>query len=91
MEIEARGMAAWPPDRPYARRWRLVVPLTLTRDQELWGMALWVEKHHGDAGHEFIAAKIDHLTRDGEEDGAKLWQEVAHRYEQLGERTSHSS
>ena len=54
-------------------------------------MALWLEKHHGDAGHEFIAAKIDHLTRDGEEDGAKLWQEVAHRYEQLGERTSHSS
>ena len=65
--------------------------MTLTRDQELWGMALWVEKHHGDAGHEFIASKIDQLTRAGEEEGAKLWQEVAHCLEQLGERTSHSS
>ena len=65
--------------------------MTLTRDQELWGMALWIEKHHGDAGHEFIAAKIDQLTRAGEEDGAKLWQDVANRYGQLSERKSHSS
>jgi hypothetical protein len=65
--------------------------LTLTRDQELWGMALWVEKRHGDVGHEFIATKIDQLTRAGEEDGAKLWQDVANRYEQLSERKSHSS
>ncbi|KWV92503.1 hypothetical protein AAG603_05500 [Citromicrobium bathyomarinum] len=65
--------------------------MTLTRDQELWGMALWVEKHHGDAGHEFIASKIDQLTRAGEVNGAKLWQDVAQRYERLGERTSHSS
>ncbi|MEL7689990.1 hypothetical protein AAG591_05385 [Citromicrobium bathyomarinum] len=54
-------------------------------------MALWVEKHHGDAGHEFIASKIDQLTRAGEQDGAKLWQDVAHRYEQLVEHPSHSS
>lgn len=54
-------------------------------------MALWVEKHHGDAGHEFIATKIDQLTRAGEEDGAKLWQDVANRYEQLSERKSHSA
>ena len=26
-------------------------------------MALWVEKHHGDAGHEFIATKIDQLMQ----------------------------
>jgi|TARA_R100001198_G_scaffold96918_1_gene89671 hypothetical protein len=65
--------------------------LTLTRDQELWSMALWVEKHHGDAGHEFIASKIDQLTRAGEEKGVKLWQDVAHRYEQLGERKPHFS
>ncbi|BDW82240.1 hypothetical protein MACH24_16780 [Erythrobacter sp. Dej080120_24] len=54
-------------------------------------MALWVEKYHGDAGHEFIASKIDQLTRAGEEYGAKLWQDVAQRYERLGERTSRSS
>lgn len=62
----------------------------LTRDQELWGMALWVDKNHGDAGGEFIASKIDQLCRAGEQDGARLWQDVARRYEQLAERTSHS-
>ena len=43
----------------------------LTRDQELWGMALWVDKHHGDAGGEFIASKIDQLYQAGEQDGAE--------------------
>lgn len=84
-------MAAGFSDCPHAHRWNRVTLLTLTRDLELWGMALWVEKHHGDAGHEFIATKIDQLTRAGEEDGAKLWQDVANRYEQLSERKSHSA
>ena len=61
----------------------------LTRDQELWGMALWVDKHHGDAG-EFIASKIDQLYQAGEQDGARLWQNVARRYEQLVERRTYS-
>lgn len=91
MEIEARGMASGYSNGPHARCRHRVTFLTFTRDQELWGMALWVEKHHGDAGHEFIASKIDQLTQAGEEDGAKLWQDVAQRYERLGERTSHSS
>ncbi len=53
-------------------------------------MALWVEKHHGDAGHEFIASRIGQLTLSGEEDGARLWKDVARRFEQLGGRTPHS-
>lgn len=64
--------------------------MTLTRDQELWGMALWVEKHHGDAGGEFIASKIDQLNRAGAQDGGRLWQNVARRYEQLVERRTYS-
>ena len=84
-------MAAGYSDCPHAHRGHRVTLLTLTPDQELWGMALWVEKYHGDAGHEFIASKIDQLTRAGEEYGAKLWQDVAQRYERLGERTSRSS
>ena len=91
MEIEARGMASGYSDRSDACCRHRVALLTLTRDQELWGMALWVEKHHGDAGHEFIASKIDRLTRAGEEDGVKLWQDVAHRYERLGARKPHCS
>ena len=90
MEIEARSMAAGYSDCPYANRRHRVTLLMLTRDQELWGMALWVDKHHGDAGGEFIASKIDQLNRAGEQDGARLWQDVARRYEQLAERTSHS-
>lgn len=58
----------------------------LTREQELWGMALWVEKAHGDQGPVFIAEKIDALARSGETEGARLWREVAHRFDSLGDR-----
>ncbi|WP_417322415.1 DUF6961 family protein [Erythrobacter aureus] len=64
--------------------------MTLTRDQEVWGMALWVEKHHGDSGRDFIDAKIEQLTRANEPDGVKLWQQVARRLEQLSDRTQRS-
>ncbi len=59
--------------------------VTLTREQELWGMALWVEKAHGDRGPDFIAEKIVALARSGEEDGARLWRDVAHRFDSLGD------
>lgn len=62
--------------------------MTLSRDQELWGMALWVEKHHGDAGADFIARKVVQLTGASEPEGAALWREVASRFEQLSERTT---
>ena len=53
-------------------------------------MALWVEKHHGDRGRDIIDAKIEELVLANELDGVRLWEEVARRLEQLGERTSHS-
>lgn len=53
-------------------------------------MALWVEKTHGDAGTEFIAAKIEHLTRSGEQSGVELWREVDRRFWELGARTAQS-
>ena len=52
-------------------------------------MALWVEKHHGDGGRDFIDAKIEQLALANEPDGVKLWEDVARRFEQLGERASH--
>lgn len=64
----------------------VVIILTLTRDQELWGMALWVEKQHAERGAEFIATRIAHLASQGEGEGAALWREVAERYDQLCER-----
>lgn len=50
-------------------------------------MALWVEKNHGAHGPEFIAGQIARLRRRGEEGGVALWQDVAHRFEQLSERS----
>lgn len=37
-----------------------------SRDQELWGVALWVEKHHGENGWFYIAQQKDRLLAAGE-------------------------
>ena len=57
--------------------------MPLTRDQELWGVALWVEKTHADAGWLFIAQQQDRLLADGDLDGAAMWRDVSRRYNQL--------
>jgi hypothetical protein len=49
-------------------------------------MALWVEKAHGNRGQSFIAERIDAPARSGEKDGARLWQEVARRFDSLAHR-----
>lgn len=60
----------------------------MTRDQELWGVALWVEKIHGDRGPDHIAAQMARLAAEGDEVGIALWRAVAERYDKLGERSS---
>ena len=55
----------------------------MTRDQELWGVALWVEKAHGAAGPTHISQQITRLARNGDEQGIAMWQAVAERYNQL--------
>ena len=55
----------------------------MTRDQETWGIALWVEKNHGEGGSKFITEQIGRLATAGDEDGISLWREVARHYEQL--------
>jgi hypothetical protein len=49
-------------------------------------MALWLEKHHGDSGQEFIAERIADLESSGELGGVQLWRQVAERFSQLGDR-----
>ena len=61
--------------------------MSLTRDQELWGVALWVEKAHSDAGWLFIAQQQDRLLAEGDLDGVAMWREVSQRYEQLKSTT----
>lgn len=55
----------------------------MTRDQEFWGVALWVEKTHAEAGWLFIAQQPDRLLAEGDFGGMAMWQEVSRRYEQL--------
>ena len=55
----------------------------LTRDREIWGMALWVEKQHGENGWLHIAQQQDRLLEAGDFEGIKLWRKVRERFEQL--------
>ena len=57
--------------------------MPLTRDQELWSVALWVEKTHADVGWLFIAQQQDRLLAEGDLDGVAMWRKVSKCYEQL--------
>ncbi|MEO1922847.1 MAG: hypothetical protein ABGW84_13300 [Sphingomonadaceae bacterium] len=57
--------------------------MTITRDQELWALALWVDREHGDDGDRFIAERVVHFEETGEVGGQELWMEVARRYVEL--------
>lgn len=57
--------------------------MVLTRDQELWGVALWVEKNHGDDGPIYIASQVERLESEGDEAGVAMWRTVADRFDQL--------
>lgn len=57
--------------------------MTVTREQEIWALALWVEQHHEADGHGFIADRIASLEGEGEQEGGALWRAVDRRYAQL--------
>lgn len=62
----------------------------VTREQELWGLALWVEKYHGENGWLYIAQQQDRLIADGTFDGVAMWRKVAERFEALQAAGQHS-
>ena len=55
----------------------------MTREQELWGVALWVEKQHGADGPRFIAEQVGRLALANEPEGVALWRGIASRFDQL--------
>lgn len=57
--------------------------MALTRDHEIWAMALWVEKHHQADGHAYIADRIATLEAEGAPGGVALWKKVEQRYSRL--------
>ncbi|MEL7728697.1 hypothetical protein AAG612_04105 [Citromicrobium bathyomarinum] len=62
--------------------------MTPTRDQELWALTLWVEKHHGDDGAAYIDERIEHFTTAGETGAVDMWEAVAQRYANLTSATA---
>lgn len=63
----------------------------VTREQELWGIALWVEKHHGENGWFYIAQQQDRLLAEAEFDGVAMWRAVSERFEALQHAPGHKS
>jgi hypothetical protein len=57
--------------------------LVLNRDQELWAVALWVEKNLGDQGTTYISGQIERLASINADGGVAMWREVADRLERL--------
>lgn len=57
--------------------------LNLSRDQEIWGMALWVDRVHGENGWFHIATQQDRLLSEGDLDGVDLWRNVQRHWEEL--------
>jgi len=57
--------------------------MTVTREHEIWAMAIWVEKHHEANGRDFIADRIVLPETEGEPEGVALWRAVESRYSQL--------
>ena len=57
----------------------------MTRDQEVWAVALWVESHHGANGPAFIAEQMGVLALKYDTAGIQKWFEVATAYDQIME------
>ncbi|GGD83124.1 DUF6961 family protein [Croceicoccus mobilis] len=54
--------------------------MTLTRDKELWAVALQIEQIHGPDAAEFIEGRILKFEQESDEGGANLWRQIAERY-----------
>ena len=57
--------------------------MTLTRDKELWALALHVERQHGDDARIFMAKMLADAMIARDQVGIDLWKAVAKRWESL--------
>ena len=55
----------------------------MTRDAELWGCALTIEREHGAGAFLHASMEIDRLDATGERDSAAVWRDVLKRLEAL--------
>lgn len=54
--------------------------MAVRREQELWALALWVERELHAEAHRFIAERVLHFEAKGDVRGTRLWMEVARRF-----------
>ncbi|MFK4002986.1 DUF6961 family protein [Qipengyuania sp. NPDC077563] len=57
--------------------------VSVTREQELWAMALWVDREHGEDGEHFITERVLHFEEIGDKGGKQLWMDVARKFVEL--------
>ena len=62
--------------------------VSMTREHELWAMALWVEREHGKDGERFNTERVLHFNAIGDEGGKQLWMDVARRFVELQDSIS---
>ena len=44
----------------------------VTREPELWAVALWVQRNHSEAVESFIFERVQHFDAHGDEGGKRL-------------------
>ena len=56
------------------------VLMSVTREHELWAIALWIEREHADDAETFIAERVLHFEATGNAEGLRLWMDIAIRF-----------
>ena len=57
--------------------------MPVTREQEIWALALSVKRKHGENTARYVAQRVAAFEQAGPPDAAALWRQVQRRYEQL--------
>ena len=57
--------------------------MAVTREHEIWAMALWVDREHDEDAEDFISQRVLNFDAGGDDGGKQLWMDVARRYVQL--------
>ncbi len=57
--------------------------MPVSREQEIWALALTVERRHGENAARYIAQRVAAFEQSGPPDAVALWRQVQRCYEQL--------
>ena len=57
--------------------------MAVTREQEIWALALSVERKHGENAARYIAQRVVAFEQSGPPEAVALWRQVQRRYKQL--------